>query len=80
MFDNIKVTYELKGHPHKICCVDGFNQNVQNLELTRVSDMPAELPSDASCMSQRTFAMKRFIRQEWTERLGFGRNCEYEDL
>jgi hypothetical protein len=38
----VAVIYELKGHPHKICCVDGCNGNAQNLELKRVSDMPAE--------------------------------------
>lgn len=73
-----EVTNEWKGYQHKVCCVDGCN--ARDSELKRVADMPAKLPCDASRKRQITFAKKRFIRQERTERLGFGRHCDYKDL
>lgn len=62
---------------HKLCCVDGCNENS---ELIRVGDYPNELPHNASRKRQITHAIKKFMRRERTELLGFGRDCDYKDL
>ena len=64
---------------HKSCCVDGCT-NGHHAKLKRVTEYPPELPEDASNDMRKTYAKKRFIREERTERLAFGRNCKFKEL
>lgn len=65
---------------HKICCVRGCDGSGSNSELKRVSEYPAVLPENSSQRRQITYAVKRFQREERTERLGYGRECNYTEL
>ena len=67
-----------KTSTHKICCVDGCDGDVS--ELKRVPEYPKKPERDASRLKQITYAIKRFKQQECTERLGFGRKCNYKNL
>jgi hypothetical protein len=63
------------------CCVPGCTGNAVNSILKRIPDFPADLlPNKATEQKRKTFAKKRFMREERTERLGFGRTCRAKGL
>jgi hypothetical protein len=68
----------VKGTYHKAWCVDGCNG--QNSKLKWVGNFLAVLSKGASQTRLITSAIKKFMQQECTELLGFGRDCYYKNL
>ena len=58
----------------------GCNGNSLNAKLRRVADYPPRLPKDASVKKMITYYKKQFKREEQTERMGLGRDCNIPHL
>ena len=64
----------------KYCCVPECLSNNRNSKLSRVPNLPPPLRENPTIGKQTTHHIKCFKRREWTDRLGFGRSCEEQDL
>ena len=65
----------------KYCCYLGCKSNNVTVKLQCLPRFPDALKEDATIQKQKTHCKKVFIRQEWTDRLGYGRGkADYKDL
>ena len=66
--------------PHKYCYIVGCSGNDMTTKLIRVPNIPTNIPTTASQLTQRTYPLKQFIRQECMDRLGSGRLSKDKDV